>query len=451
MRLRLRTDDQLVALFRLGNEEAFRVIHDRYRARLLAYTRQMLAGSAAEAEDALQDVFLRAYGALRADDRPVTLRAWLYRVAHNRCIDQLRRPGTVELFDNLRLVNGTGADPIAEVQRRDDLRRLVADVGELPGQQRSALLMREMEGLTYNELAGALSVSVPAVKSLLVRARTGLTAAQDARDTACGDIRSDLEDAHGHGVRVNGRSRRHLRECSACRDYRRALKVMQPSNNRLAAMLGIGGSGAAAGGGAAASSGAIFGGGVAAATATKVAAAVCCAAVLGGGAVEASHQLQQAATPARPAAPHVALAASDATAPVAAIRTVGAVTRQAVAAHGTAVTHRPRPSQQKPVAPPAGVVGLEPQLAAMAPALATDAPPVPRTGGVLGPDDDSATTVSATDPASTPATPGTAAPASPTGSATSSNANPPASANTTPPASQDPATPVSAGASPTTP
>ena len=90
--LRLRSDDQLVALFRPGNDEAFRVIHDRYRQRLFAYARQMLAGSRPDAEDALQDVFLRAYGALRADDRPVTLRAWLYRVAHNRCIDQLRRP-----------------------------------------------------------------------------------------------------------------------------------------------------------------------------------------------------------------------------------------------------------------------------------------------------------------------------------------------------------------------
>src|SRR6058998_296500 len=90
--LRLRSDEQLVALFRSGDEEAFRAIHDRYRQRLLAYARQMLAGSRADAEDALQDVFVRAYRALRADGRPVSLRAWLYRVAHNRCIDELRRP-----------------------------------------------------------------------------------------------------------------------------------------------------------------------------------------------------------------------------------------------------------------------------------------------------------------------------------------------------------------------
>ncbi len=71
--LKLRSDEQLVALFRAGNDEAFRVIHDRYRQRLFAYVRQMLAGSRSDAEDALQDVFLRAYNALRADERPVAV------------------------------------------------------------------------------------------------------------------------------------------------------------------------------------------------------------------------------------------------------------------------------------------------------------------------------------------------------------------------------------------
>ncbi|MDQ3631678.1 MAG: sigma-70 family RNA polymerase sigma factor, partial [Actinomycetota bacterium] len=259
--LRLRTDDQLVALFRLGNDDAFRVIHDRYRARLFAYTRQMLAGSRSDAEDALQDVFLRAYGALRADDRPVTLRAWLYRVAHNRCIDHLRRPAnqpTSELFENVSSLH----DPMADIQRRDDLRRLVADVRRLPEQQRSALLMRELEGLTYLELADALGATVPAVKSLLVRARIGLTEAREARDTACVEIRSDLFAAHDKGVRGSGRARRHVRECSGCAEYRTRLRGIRegfaalggsPTGwGLLAKVLGLGGAG---GGGAAASAG----------------------------------------------------------------------------------------------------------------------------------------------------------------------------------------------------
>ncbi len=300
--LRLRTDDQLVALFRLGNDDAFRVIHDRYRARLFAYTRQMLAGSRSDAEDALQDVFLRAYGALRADDRPVTLRAWLYRVAHNRCIDHLRRPAnqpTTELFENVSSLH----DPTADIQRRDDLRRLVADVRRLPEQQRSALLMRELEGLSYLELADALGVTVPAVKSLLVRARIGLTEAREARDTACAEIRSDLVAAYDKGVRGSGRARRHVRECAGCAEYRTRLRSIREGFAALggsatgwgvlAKVLGLGGAGgggaaAGAGGGGAVATGTIATGGTA-----KIAALVCSAAVVGGGAVEASRELVQ--------------------------------------------------------------------------------------------------------------------------------------------------------------
>ena len=115
--LRLRTDEQLVALFRAGHDEAFQTIHDRYRSRLFAYARQMLGGSRSDAEDVLQDVFLRAYNALRVDGRDVALRAWLYRVAHNRCIDQLRRvsPAPADVMDVSRTPLH---DPLAEAERR---------------------------------------------------------------------------------------------------------------------------------------------------------------------------------------------------------------------------------------------------------------------------------------------------------------------------------------------
>src|SRR3954447_23649897 len=135
--LRLRSDEQLVSLFRAGSEDAFAVMHDRYRQRLFAYVRQMLSqASRADAEDVLQDVFVRAYGALRNDRRDINLRAWLYRVAHNRCIDHLRRPTPPpgEVYEVSRTPR---QDPLEAAQRRDDLRRLVADVARLPDQQRS--------------------------------------------------------------------------------------------------------------------------------------------------------------------------------------------------------------------------------------------------------------------------------------------------------------------------
>ena len=284
----------------MGYDDAFGAIHDRYRQRLFAYTRQMLGGARSDAEDVLQDVFLRAYGALRHDDRPVTLRAWLYRVAHNRCIDHLRRPvpPPAEIFELSRTPT---LDPPAETARREDLRLLVQDVQRLPEQQRSALLMRELDGLSYAELADALDTSVPAIKSLLVRARVGLVEAGEARDAACADIRADLARAHGRGVRASGRSRRHVRDCDGCREYRHALRgprtglaALIPAPLVTAAnLLGIGGasSGAAGVGGSAA---AVGGATAATATATKVVAIVCCAAVVGGGAAEVSQHVQTA-------------------------------------------------------------------------------------------------------------------------------------------------------------
>jgi RNA polymerase sigma factor (sigma-70 family) len=334
--LRLRSDEQLVALFRAGHDEAFGTIHDRYRARLFAYARQMLGGSASDAEDVLQDVFLRAYDALRVNDRELLLRAWLYRVAHNRCIDQLRRP-TPAPEDIYDINRGPQQDLMAQAERREDLRRLVADVRRLPEQQRSALLMREMEGLSYQDLAAALDVTVPAVKSLLVRARIGLVEAIEARDTGCAEIRTDLAAAFDRGVRCTGRSRKHLRECTGCRDYRDALRHVEktlnglsPSAGPLAALakiLGIGGagSGAAAGGSIVAGGGgaAVVGGsaatigtGAVAATAGKVAAVMAAAAVMGGGAT-AVHRAEHhhAAAAGAPIARNVATASAATGAP----------------------------------------------------------------------------------------------------------------------------------------
>jgi RNA polymerase sigma factor (sigma-70 family) len=298
--LRLRSDEQLLAYFRAGNDDAFGVLHDRYEQRLFAYVRQMLSSlSRQDAEDVLQDVFVRAFGALRADEREMNVRAWLYRVAHNRCIDHLRRPvpPAAEIYEVSR---SPLHDPTEEAQRREDLSRLVEDIARLPEQQRSALLMRELDGLSYADLATALDVTVPAVKSLLVRARMGLVDAAEAREADCGQIRADLLDAYDRGVKAPGRARRHMRTCDSCTEYRAALRGMQRSFAALspitlgplalgAQLLGIGGGGAAAGGGGAV---------VATATAGKVAVVVCTAAITAGGAVEARHIVERHVHPA---------------------------------------------------------------------------------------------------------------------------------------------------------
>jgi len=308
--LRLRSDQQLVALFRAGHDEAFRVIHDRYRQRLFAYTRQMLPHRQ-DAEDAIQDIFVRAYAGLRANHRELALRAWLYRVAHNRCIDELRRPSPPPP-EVLELLRSPVHDPIDEADRRESLRRLIADVRRLPEQQRSALLMRELGGMSYADMADALGVTVPAVKSLLVRARLALGQALEARDTACSDIREALIVSHDRGLRPNATARRHMRDCAGCREFRhqlrgvsRRLGAIVPTLGPLgvlANVLGIGGAGSGAAGGAlAASAGAgtgsaVVGAGAVTAGATHVATLLAAAVVTAGGAVELQHTITTPAT-----------------------------------------------------------------------------------------------------------------------------------------------------------
>ena len=289
-----------MALFRAGHDDAFRVIHDRYRQRLFAYTRQMLT-QRQDAEDALQDIFVRAYAGLRANHRELALRAWLYRVAHNRCIDELRRPSPPPP-EVLELLRSPAHDPIAEADQRESLRRLIADVRRLPEQQRSALLMRELGGMSYADMAGALGVTVPAVKSLLVRARLALAKALEARDTACSEIREELIVSHDRGLRPNATARRHMRDCAGCRDFRHQLRgvsrrfaAIVPTLGPLgvlANVLGIGGAGSGAAGGALAAGAGAGGGsavvgiGAMSAGATHVATLLAAAVVTAGGAVE---------------------------------------------------------------------------------------------------------------------------------------------------------------------
>jgi RNA polymerase sigma factor (sigma-70 family) len=466
--LRLRSDEQLVAAFRAGNDDAFQVIFDRYRQRLFAYTRQMLGGSRQDAEDALQDVFLRAYGALRASDRPVSLRAWLYRVAHNRCIDQLRRPAPAQA-DVFDLSRTPLRDPIEESARREDLRRLVEDVQRLPDAQRSALLMREMDGLSYQELADALDVTVPAVKSLLVRARIGLVEAIEARDTACAEIRTDLMASYDKGVRASGKARRHLRDCAGCRQYRTDLRAVQrgfgalaPSHGPLGALLklfglGSGAGGAAAGGGAVLGGGGaatVVGGSAATATACKVAVVVCSAALVTGAAGDLEHVVKRAVSPVMSSS-HPAAAASKSP-PAAAVHVA--------AAPHVSLTRSPLerlvapPSAKKAPSAPASAAAAQAaevrRLRAKAEPSAAVADDQARRQAIT-PDDEVYASANAEDPVTKPApatnvTGGAVAP-----SAAPNEAAPPAPASVTPAptstATPPPTTTTGAGTAPATP
>src|SRR5438046_8376846 len=171
--LRLQSDERLVTLIRGGHDRAFEVLFDRYQSRLLAFCRHLLS-SLQDAEDVLQEVFVAAHTAMLADDRPIKARPWLYRIARNRCLNYLRRP-VAEGHETMDMLpHHNGATTLEEVERRGESRALLGDMAELPETQRTALLLREIDDLSYTEVAQAMGTTLPAVKSLLVRARMAL-------------------------------------------------------------------------------------------------------------------------------------------------------------------------------------------------------------------------------------------------------------------------------------
>ncbi len=230
--LKLQGDEKLIAMARGGNAGAFETIVDRYQGRLLGFCRQML-GSTEDAEDVLQEVFVNAYRAMLADEREINLRPWLYRIARNRSLNHLRKP-TADAQESMDMVPVVEAATTAEkVSNREEFRQLLNDVGKLPETQRSALLLREMDAMSYEEIAAAMETSVPSVKSLLVRARISLAEASQARQLTCGEVRLELAEASEGLRKVSGPVRRHVRDCDECSDFRSQVR----SNEKVMAAL----------------------------------------------------------------------------------------------------------------------------------------------------------------------------------------------------------------------
>src|ERR687895_1144418 len=216
-----------------------------------------MLGSVEEAEDAVQHTFLAAYSALLGSRKEIALRPWLYTIARNRCLSVLR--SRREQVDEL-------AEPStellsAEVERRHDLRALLADLAELPDDQRAALVLAELGDMSHDEIGDVLGCPKEKVKALVFQARSSLIASRTARETSCAEVREQLANLRGGSLRRNT-LRRHLRECPGCREYRDqvlaqrdALALILPVAPTLglkATVLGAAGVTAAAGGGSSA-------------------------------------------------------------------------------------------------------------------------------------------------------------------------------------------------------
>jgi len=176
---------------RRGDRKAFSRLTEPYRRELIAYCYR-LTGSLTEAEDMVQESLLRAFRALETFEGRASLRAWLYRIAHNLCVNHVqRRP---PLWQSLEEVEPTAPDAAQFGQERENVRLgFVALVQSLPPKQRAALVLRDVLGWSAEETARILETTVPAVKNALARARQTLAShpsggdPDDVRDLAASD------------------------------------------------------------------------------------------------------------------------------------------------------------------------------------------------------------------------------------------------------------------------
>src|SRR4051794_6986250 len=174
--LKLQSDERLVALACDGHEQAFAAIVERYGTQLERYASRLVGPS--RAEDALQQAFVNAHSALIKDpEKTIELRPWLYRIVHNAALNTLRGS-----HDEQPLGDDTDRLGLSDdaIERREMLREALEAVAALPAQQRDAIILRELEGRSHDEIAVALGVTPGAARQQIFRARAALRAAATA-------------------------------------------------------------------------------------------------------------------------------------------------------------------------------------------------------------------------------------------------------------------------------
>jgi RNA polymerase sigma factor (sigma-70 family) len=165
--LRMQRDERLAELARLGSEAAFDAIVHRYRGALVRHCAQLVGEN--DAEEAVQDALLKAHRAFARGAAVHSLGAWLHAIAHNSALSLLRRrPDGAEYGEDLDAGHAGSDAP------REQLDALVSAFLTLPPRQRRALVMRELEGRSYEEIGSQLGASTGAVRALLNRARASV-------------------------------------------------------------------------------------------------------------------------------------------------------------------------------------------------------------------------------------------------------------------------------------
>jgi RNA polymerase sigma factor (sigma-70 family) len=227
-------DERLARLAARGSQRAFAAVYERYHQVLYRYCRSILRDDA-DAQDALQSTFTRALSALKRGQRSAPLRPWLFRIAHNEAISVMRRRGRgEESLVDASLPSAASAEDQAGERAR--MAVLLSDLGALPERARSALVMRELSGLSHEEIALALETTPGAAKQAIFEARRGLQECAEGRAMPCVDVCQAISDGDRRLLRGR-RVRAHLRDCASCAAFASAIGARQSDLRALVPVL----------------------------------------------------------------------------------------------------------------------------------------------------------------------------------------------------------------------
>jgi RNA polymerase sigma factor (sigma-70 family) len=297
-----------------GDAAALAALYERHHQALYRYCLSILRDED-DARDALQSTMTNALSALRDEQRDFELRPWLFRIAHNEAISRVRRRREIADPDAMAAAS---IDSLAQtVEDRERLAHLHTDLQDLPERQRAALVLRELSGLSHDEIAGVLDCTARAVKQTIFEARVALQECAEGRAMECVNVQRALSDGDGRVLRGR-KMRAHVRSCRSCRQFKAALAQRPADLAALAPTLPAGAgsallahllSGAKAGLASGAGTATGLGGGVAGTVATKAAIVAVATVTLAGtttavrSAVEPSHDPAAAPSRAAPAPP----------------------------------------------------------------------------------------------------------------------------------------------------
>lgn len=224
------TDRVLVAAVRDGDDDAFGVLFARYNAHLTAYTARIV-GDRETAQEVVQEAFIAAMHRLRENGKAIEFRPWIFRIARNAAIDHLRARARRGTHVDFHAVDAAGTEPAqlasaaygpeAAMENRQALVHLQGAFVGLTELHHQLLVLRELEGLSYDEIGERLGISRAQVESSLFRARRRLQNEYDELSSGrrCDHVRQNIatRSRRALGVRDELRVERHLSHCVPCR------------------------------------------------------------------------------------------------------------------------------------------------------------------------------------------------------------------------------------------